>query len=460
MQALNLLVNIILVVVIWYAAHKLTWDCTVVDESKDTSGRGLLQSIGVDMEEEIEGASVSARLDDDVVVPEPGQDVGGMIARRKRAHMPGIWVIYFCLAALPCFGLGQWLMDAENLSGRRHAFGLVMLFVASAMALLLTTNFLQLRRYLRQKRLPMPAPMAGMWLVSGLPLLLGILLLCMLLPRPHPEYSISHVDALSLSNAPRRSSPVSVGTEGTADAHRTGGGTNEKLDRVPEGDNGQRLDSEADAVRQGENGPGENGQNKNGQSKNGQSKNGPGENGPGENGPGENGPGENGPGENGQRGGETEGKESGPGGESQSGGSGGESGDSSSRDNTVKASSSDESQSNGESGQDQAQGDSASNEKAESMSDGETPDAPVDEGASPDREPSNGAAKPSADQARGDRESSAGESRRSPPAWSPSRLLDWAGAVWVACSNWSTGSSSDALFVLSFGATGQPSSRR
>ena len=95
-------------------------------------------------------------------------------------------------------------------------------FVASAMALLMTTNFLQLRRYLRQKRLPMPAPMAGMWLAWGIPLLIGLLLFSMFLPRPHPEYSISQLDAFSLSEESRRSSRVHVGREDTEDKDRQG----------------------------------------------------------------------------------------------------------------------------------------------------------------------------------------------------------------------------------------------
>jgi hypothetical protein len=34
--------------VIWWCTDKLTWDCTLIDESEDASGEGLLQVAGVD----------------------------------------------------------------------------------------------------------------------------------------------------------------------------------------------------------------------------------------------------------------------------------------------------------------------------------------------------------------------------------------------------------------------------
>ena len=36
----------VLLGVAWWAAHKLTWDCTLIDEEQDSSGQGLLQFVG------------------------------------------------------------------------------------------------------------------------------------------------------------------------------------------------------------------------------------------------------------------------------------------------------------------------------------------------------------------------------------------------------------------------------
>jgi hypothetical protein len=53
---------------------------------------------------------------------------------------------------------------------------------------LLTTCFLSLRRYLRQKKLEMPTAMTGAWLTLGGTLIALLLLFGALVPRPWPEY--------------------------------------------------------------------------------------------------------------------------------------------------------------------------------------------------------------------------------------------------------------------------------
>src|SRR5204863_1210244 len=42
------LVNLGLMLVVWWSAHKLTWDCTHIDEKRESSGRGLLSAAGLD----------------------------------------------------------------------------------------------------------------------------------------------------------------------------------------------------------------------------------------------------------------------------------------------------------------------------------------------------------------------------------------------------------------------------
>src|SRR5262249_49876133 len=39
----GLILGGIVMVLVWWAAHKLTWDCTVFDDAQDVSGQGLLQ---------------------------------------------------------------------------------------------------------------------------------------------------------------------------------------------------------------------------------------------------------------------------------------------------------------------------------------------------------------------------------------------------------------------------------
>src|SRR6185369_5922018 len=44
----GLVIGTPIMVLVWWAAHKLTWDCTVIDEDQDVSGQGLLERMGLD----------------------------------------------------------------------------------------------------------------------------------------------------------------------------------------------------------------------------------------------------------------------------------------------------------------------------------------------------------------------------------------------------------------------------
>jgi hypothetical protein len=70
-------------------------------------------------------------------------------------------------------------------------FEWLLLYLGAALALLLLSSFLGLRRYLRQRSLQMPASMAASWIGRGVALLIGILLLAVLLPRPSTPYSLA-----------------------------------------------------------------------------------------------------------------------------------------------------------------------------------------------------------------------------------------------------------------------------
>src|SRR3954466_4458853 len=48
------LVNLGLMAVVWFSAHKLTWDCTHIDEKRASSGRGLLNAAGLDADDKQE----------------------------------------------------------------------------------------------------------------------------------------------------------------------------------------------------------------------------------------------------------------------------------------------------------------------------------------------------------------------------------------------------------------------
>jgi hypothetical protein len=236
---IGLLINCGLIALAWWCAAKLTWDCTLIDESQDASGEGLLQTVGLDSadnearesakdadsgKEKSSGKSRSAQTEspaDSILPPESGSIAGKswwqrFVERRRRPHAPGVWVVYFSLAALPMFGLGQAFIPTSNTGSRRYAFVLLCVYVASALGLLLTTSFLSLRRYLRQRRLEMPAPMVGAWLTTGVALIICLLLLTALLPRPNAEYAISQLP-IAVTSEQHDSSRYAAGKEGVKD---------------------------------------------------------------------------------------------------------------------------------------------------------------------------------------------------------------------------------------------------
>ncbi len=220
---LSFLANCGLIALIWWCADKLTWDCTLIDETAPDSGEGLMQAVGLDAP-----ASRQALLAPPRPEPESAtardtrptdlrERAAGWWARfrehRRRPHAPGLWVVYFSLAALPLFGIGQLFIPASNVASRQFAFELLFVYVASGLALLLATSFLGLRRYLRQRRLEMPLLMVNVWLLMGCALIAGVMIFTLLLPRPNAEYAISQMP-FRISSPERKSSPYGLGRDG------------------------------------------------------------------------------------------------------------------------------------------------------------------------------------------------------------------------------------------------------
>jgi hypothetical protein len=191
---LSPLINLGLVAIVWWCANRLTWDCTHIDEDSDIGGEGLLQAAG------IEHSSPQAK-DEEKDNKEDSTSSKGLAGwwqryqryreeRKKKKRTLGVWVVYFSLAALPLFGLGQSLIPAGETARRQYVFWLMTVYVGCGLGLLLTTCFLGLRRYLRQRKLQMPAAMTGVWLSAGGTLIVLLLAAGAFLPRPEAEYPL------------------------------------------------------------------------------------------------------------------------------------------------------------------------------------------------------------------------------------------------------------------------------
>jgi hypothetical protein len=218
----------ILLALAWWSSHKLTWDCTLIDEEQDSSGEGLLQlaRLRKEPEKDTEAKEGSAGVVQHQEPAEP-EGVTERVGRMReeahpwrrtkgKAHAPGVWIVYFSLAALPLFGLGQLFIPSGDSARRLWAFQLLCVYVAAGLGLLVTTSFLGLRRYLRQRGVQMPAKMAGVWIGLGAAIIVALLAASAILPRPAAEYSIARMPdfPLKFSTPERESNRQAVGSEG------------------------------------------------------------------------------------------------------------------------------------------------------------------------------------------------------------------------------------------------------
>ena len=184
------LINLALMGVVWWSGHRLTRDCTHVDADAEIGNEGLLDAAGVSP-----GAVNTEESAHEADAAADGKKKDWLARYRayreeqRKKRIPGVWVVYFSLAALPLFGMGQALLPTDALDRRRYTFTLLATYLACGLGLLGTTTFLGLRRDSRGGA-RMPASLAGTWLAATGLLIAAFLALAALVPRPLAEYSL------------------------------------------------------------------------------------------------------------------------------------------------------------------------------------------------------------------------------------------------------------------------------
>ena len=192
--------------VIAYLADRIVDDCTLIDDSVDSSGQGLVDFGRKAFKKQIklakEAQRQSAKTDplsqagevtrdessrnDDSKATRPasgGGDPKRPRGGRGRKSQPGRTVMYLAIAALPLFGLGQFMLRDDPLSWQRAQW-LLAVYLFSSFSLLVTTSFLGLRRYLRQRGVDMPANVSIGWLAGGVLMTAAIISLAYFIPMP------------------------------------------------------------------------------------------------------------------------------------------------------------------------------------------------------------------------------------------------------------------------------------
>ncbi len=178
---------------IWWFTHMLTRDCTLIDDDEDASGEGLLQASGLDKATVEADAQPAGNTSKKAPAQPPlwRRILPDFSGKKSKPHAPGKWLIWFSLLALPVFGLGHAFMQDADAAGKAYGFKLLGVYVLAALCLLMNTSFLGLRRYLRQRRLRMPVTVTGLWLLMGTGIIVAILAVALIFPRPDASYDVT-----------------------------------------------------------------------------------------------------------------------------------------------------------------------------------------------------------------------------------------------------------------------------
>lgn len=165
------------IAMIAYLADRIVHDCTLIDYSVDASGEGLIdRSLNEWQLLKNGGSAEGTRSIDDR--PQSEQQ-----RRRKKSHQPGRTVFLLAFAALPLFGLGQFVLQDQPRAWSTAQL-LLAVYLFSSLSLLVTTSFLNLRRYLRQRDVEMPSDVTVGWLAGGIGLIAALMLMAYLIPMP------------------------------------------------------------------------------------------------------------------------------------------------------------------------------------------------------------------------------------------------------------------------------------
>ena len=206
-----------------WSVNKLTWDCTVIDSSRDASAVGLAElarrkltgqeanePVATDVSPGRSAPSSTPNLNREASDAQAGNFLKALFSGKQRQNTPGLWVFYFSIVALPVFGMGQWFILPTNEGWAMFLFGV---YFASALALMMTTSLLGLQRYLMQRQVELPDHVARSWMVVGAVMAVIGLGLVMVLPRPNIQSSVSNSLAW-FGSKPRPASDFAMGKDG------------------------------------------------------------------------------------------------------------------------------------------------------------------------------------------------------------------------------------------------------
>ena len=291
---------IALLVIVAVLADRITFDCTSMNEQVQSSGVGILQSLGLIQSERNAAEKEKPNLrksDNQQIEPTPSERK----TANSRKHNPGVWVLYFALLALPLFGLGQLII--QNPEDRSWAFKCLFLYLLCSLCLLVLIALLSLRKYLRERGVPMETSFAIRWLAIGMLSVFAMLCVLSLLPLPGKSLLSMDMPFRITSRDDLKTSrwgwgPEGVPKEGGKPGQPQDGGKpqGEPAPKQPNVDPENQRQPGAGKQASGKQGDGKQGDGKQGDGKQGDGKQGDGKQGDGKQGDGKQGDGKQGDG--------------------------------------------------------------------------------------------------------------------------------------------------------------------
>jgi len=232
---LGMLVSASLIAVILWCTSKLTWDCTVVDRSRDTSAVGLVDRFRQQVQPESDSdKNDKANGKDESQANDIFSRILKTITGSTKSNTPGLWVFYFAVFAFPVFGLGQWFVAP---AAKSWVFVLFAAYLGSALCLLAMTSLMSLNRYLATRKLEVPDKIARNWMIIGASFAAFVVLLVMMLPRPASSGSFENMFAW-FHSPDRNTSKFAVGKDGNKNDEDA------KKQRVDENSDGPKVDGD------------------------------------------------------------------------------------------------------------------------------------------------------------------------------------------------------------------------
>ena len=187
-HAFGWLVTLVLMVIVWWSAHRLTRDCIHLDADAEIGNEGLLDAAGIRERRRAARKAPTEKWPTSRRVTAGCTATGAIASGAGRSEHP---VSGSCTSRLPrcrCSDLGRCSFQPTRAA--------TLLFFRSPVSIRgVRTGPSSHHRIHRSSALPasaprrrMPGNMTGSWLTTGLVLIAVLLLVAAVLPRPVPEY--------------------------------------------------------------------------------------------------------------------------------------------------------------------------------------------------------------------------------------------------------------------------------